>query len=60
MTYSEEQELLQLTRENNQLLKLILRLVWHGEGDDFMTNVVANLISNRIDGYGSNTIQRTL
>lgn len=50
MTYSEEQELLQLTRENNQLLKLILKLVQHGEGDDFMTNVVANLISNRITG----------
>ena len=52
MTYSEEQELLQLTRENNQLLKLILRLVWRDGGDDFMTNVVANLLSNRIDGYG--------
>ena len=51
MTYSEEQELLQLTRENNQLLKLILRLVWHDEGNNFVTNVVANLLSNRIDGY---------
>ena len=50
MTRAEEQELLQLTRENNQLLKLILRLVWHDGGDDFMTNVVANLLSNRIDG----------
>ena len=52
MTHAEEQELLQLTRENNQLLKLILRLVQHDEGNDFMTNVVANLLSNRIDGYG--------
>ena len=52
MTRTEEQELLQLTRENNQLLKLILRLVWRDGGDDFMTNVVANLLSNRIDGYG--------
>ena len=50
MTYAEEQELLQLTRENNQLLKLILRLVQHDEGNDFMTNVVANLLSNKIDG----------
>ena len=50
MTHTEEQELLQLTRENNQLLKFILRLVWHDGGDDFMTNVVANLLSNRIDG----------
>ena len=60
MTYSEEQELLQLARENNQLLKLILRYVQHDEGNDFITNVIANLLSNRIDGYGSNTIQRTL
>ena len=51
MTRAEEQELLQLTRENNQLLKLILRLLQHDEGSDFMTNVVANLLSNRIDGY---------
>ena len=51
MTHAEEQELLQLTRENNQLLKLILRLVQHDVGDDFMTNVVANLLSNRMDGY---------
>lgn len=50
MTYSEEQELLQLTRENNYLLKLILRLVQHDGGNDFVTNVVANLLSNRIDG----------
>lgn len=58
MTYSEEQELLQLTRENNQLLKLILRLVQHDEGNDFMTNVVANLLSNRIDGYGQRSISQ--
>lgn len=50
MTYSEEQELLQLTRENNQLLRFILRYVWHDEGNDFITNVVANLLSNRMDG----------
>ena len=49
MTYSEEQELLQLTRENNYLLKLILRYVQHDEGNDFVTNVVANLLSNRMD-----------
>lgn len=50
MTRTEEQELLQLTRENNQLLKLILRYVQHDEGNDFMTNVVANLLSNRMEG----------
>lgn len=58
MTHAEEQELLQLTRENNQLLKLILRLVQHDEGNDFMTNVVANLLSNRIDG-GLSYVQRS-
>ena len=52
MTHAEEQELLQLVRDNKQLLKRILRLVKHDEGNDFMTNVVANLLSNRIDGYG--------
>lgn len=49
MTHTEEQELLQLTRENNQLLKAILRFVYHDESNDFFTNVVANLIGNRID-----------
>lgn len=49
MTYAEEQELLQLTRENNELLKLILRYVQHDEGNDFITNIIANIIGNRID-----------
>lgn len=55
MTYSEEQELLQLTRENNILLKAILKLVYHDEANDFTTNIIANIIGNRIDnriGYG--------
>lgn len=63
MTRAEEQELLELTRENNQLLKLILRYVQHDEGNDFIVNVIANLLSNRIDGYatkGSNSVQKTL
>ena len=49
MTYAEEQELLQLIRENNQLLKLILKYVWHDGGDDFITNIIANIIGNRLD-----------
>lgn len=49
MTYAEEQELLQLTRENNQLLKLILKYVQHDEGNDFITNIIANIIGNRLD-----------
>ena len=49
MTYAEEQELLQLTRENNELLKLILKYVQHDEGNDFITNIIANIIGNRLD-----------
>lgn len=49
MTYSEEQELLELTRQNNELLRAILHFVQHDEANDFMTNVIANLVGNRID-----------
>lgn len=52
MTHKEEQELLELTRENNQLLKAILRFVHHDEANDFITNVFANIIGNRLDGGG--------
>ena len=52
MTYTEEQELLQLTRENNALLKMILRAVYRDDANDFITNVFANIIGNRIDGGG--------
>ena len=50
MTHSEEQELLELTRQNNILLRMILHLVQHDEGNDFIHNVIANLLSNKIDG----------
>ena len=50
MTYSEEQELLKLTRENNEMLKTILRYVRHDDINDFFTNIAANIIGNRIDG----------
>ena len=49
MTYSEEQELLQLTRWNNNLLNIIVQIVLHNANDDFIQNVVANMVSNRID-----------
>lgn len=49
MTYSEEQELLQLTRWNNSLLNIIVQIVLHNANDDFIQNVVANVVSNRID-----------
>lgn len=50
MTRSEEQELLELTRWNNELLRAILRLVQRDEANDFMTNIVANLIANKMEG----------
>lgn len=55
MTHREERELLQLARENNMLLKWILQLIRHDEDNDFTTNVIANIIGNRLDnriGYG--------
>ena len=50
MTRSEEQELLELTRQNNQLLRAILRFVQHDEANDMMTNIVANLVANKMEG----------
>lgn len=51
MTRSEEQELLELTRQNNELLRAILHLVQHDEASVFVHDVIANLIGNRIDLY---------
>lgn len=50
MTYTEEQELLKLTRENNELLKEILIHIRRDDVGDFLTNVMANIVGNRIDG----------
>ena len=50
MTRSEEQELLELTRQNNMLLRAILRFVQHDEANDMMTNIVANLVANKMEG----------
>ena len=57
MTYDEETELLELTRENNamlkatcSMLKAILQYVKHDDSNDFITNVIANIVGNRIDG----------
>lgn len=50
------EELLELTRENNQLLnennqmlKYIISRMHTDDGEDFMRNVLANLLSNKID-----------
>ena len=64
MTRSEEQELLELTRQNNELLRAILRFVQHDEANDFMTNIVANLLANKMEGntyaQRSNSFQRAI
>ena len=50
MTRAEEQELLELTRQNNQLLQLVLAAVRHDEGNDFIHNIIANLVANKMEG----------
>lgn len=50
MTYIEEQELLKLTKENNELLKEILKHIRRDDVGDFVTNIIANIIGNRLDG----------
>ena len=50
MTRAEEQELLELTRQNNELLIAILRFVQKDEANDFMQNIVANLLANKMEG----------
>ena len=59
MTRSEEQELLELTRQNNQLLQLVLAAVRHDEGNDFIHNIIANLVANKMEGntYGQQQSQ---
>ena len=50
MTRNEEQELLELTRQNNELLRAILHFVQHDEANDFIVNIIANLLANRMEG----------
>lgn len=50
MTNVEEQELLELTRQNNVLLRMIIQLVQKDEGNDFVHNIIANLLANKMDG----------
>ena len=44
---NELQELLNLTRENNIMLKHIISYIHKDESTEFIKNVIANLISNR-------------
>lgn len=56
------EELLRLTRENNQMLKQIVAWIYNNRNDaasDFIMNIIANIIGNRVDpatfdNYGKN------
>lgn len=46
LSKEERTELLQLTRENNKLLKSILTIISHEHSTDFDNNLLANIIGN--------------
>ena len=48
MTPQEEQELLRLTRENNAILRWLFDN-HESPSEDFLMNVIANLISNKYE-----------
>ena len=48
LSEAERKELLDLTRENNKLLKTILNIVVNEHASDFQNNIVANIIGNGI------------
>lgn len=41
-------ELLRLTRENNYILRQILQYIVKQDNDDFATNVIANIVADKI------------
>lgn len=49
MSPDEENELLRLTRENNYMLKRIMAMFSSDNDIDFISNVIANLLANRIE-----------
>lgn len=48
LSEAERKELLELTRENNRMLRSILTIVSNEHSSDFMNNIVANIIGNGI------------
>lgn len=48
LSEAERKELLELTRENNKMLRSILTIVSNEHSSDFMNNIVANIIGNGI------------
>lgn len=56
MTREEEEELLRLTRENNQMLhelrqdiRILTEFVKHDSENDLFNNVVANILAKRLE-----------
>lgn len=41
-------ELLKLTKENNYMLKLILQHIVKQDNEDFATNVIANIVADKL------------
>jgi hypothetical protein len=67
MTYEEERELIRMTAENNYMLKSIIKYLsdQHINADsenfnDFIRNIVANMISTNMEQYmfGRNNINK--
>lgn len=46
LSEEERTELLQLTRENNKMLRSILTIISHEHSTDFSNNLLANVIGN--------------
>lgn len=44
------EELLALTQQNNIMLRQILEILQKEQNEDFMSNVVANLVADKIMG----------
>ena len=49
MTYREEQYLLKTIKENNLMLRSILKYLYGDNAQDFMGNVIANLVANKLE-----------
>jgi hypothetical protein len=48
LSENERKELLELTRENNRILKCIYAIVHSEQSNDFMNNIIANVLGNGI------------
>lgn len=49
MTKAEEQEIITLVRENNALLRIIISQITQGNSDDFIKNIIANLVASKFE-----------